>query len=153
MSKGNRNRTLRNERRANQMNEQNANMEEMRLKRIANHPLDVKGNYIVMDNLEGGTIKVFLHTDEDYALNIQFYNNEICLTGVTLVGKISISVSEEEKAVLIDELYYSEGHEELRNALVNQVKRFANFYGKYENIGIAYAVLGKENWFADLLGE
>lgn len=59
MSKGNRNRTLRKERRTSQMKEQNVNMEEMRLKRIANHPLDIKGNYIVMDNLEGGTIKVF----------------------------------------------------------------------------------------------
>ena len=128
-------------------------MEEMRLKRIANHPLDIKGNYIVMDNLEGGTIEVFLHTDKDCALNIQSYNNGICLSGVTLVGKISISVSEEEKAVLVDELYYNEGHEELRNALVNQVKEFANFYGKYENIGIAYAVLGEKDWFTELFGE
>lgn len=151
MSKGKRNRTIRNERRTKQMEEQNINMEEMRLKRIANHPLDIKGNYIVVDNLEGGAIEVFLHTDEDSPLNIQSCDNTICLSGATLVGKTSISVSEEEKAVLVDELYCKEGHEELREAFVNQVMEFANFYGKYENIGIAYTVLG--DWFNGIIGK
>ena len=147
MSKGNRNRTLRNERRTSQMKEQNVNMEEMRLKRIANHPLDIKGNYIVMDNLEGGTIKVFLHTDEDYALNIQWDGNTAFIKGATLVGKISISYMVEEDAVVVEDIYYKEGYTELRGAMFNQVLDFAVFYN-YENMALDNSVVPE--WLAEI---
>ena len=133
------------------MNEGITNMTEMRLRRISEHPLDVKGNYIVMDNLERGVIEILEHNDADTPLYFQWEGDTAYIKGATLVGKTSISVSEEEKAILVDELYYKEGHEELKEALVKQIMEFANFYGKYKKIGFTGTVLG--DWFNDLFGE
>ena len=133
------------------MKEETTNKADMQLRRIDAHPLEIKGNYIVADNLECGYIEVFLHTDEDTPLYIQSYDNATCIKGATLVGNICISVSEEDNTLFVPELYYKEGHEELRKALVNQIMEFANFYGKYENIELACAVM--MDWVKGLLGE
>lgn len=130
MSKGNRNRTLRKERRADQMNEQNTDMMEMRLKRIREHPLNIKGNYIVVDNLECGVIDIVKHIDEDTPLYLQTIGDITHMAGVTLVGEITISVMEEESIVVVEDLYYKEGYTELRGALIRQVSNFVDFYHK-----------------------
>lgn len=147
MSKDNRNRTLRKERRANQMNEEITNMTEMRLRRIAEHPLNVKGNYIVMDNLEGGVIEILEHNDADTPLYLQWDGNTAFIKGATLVGKISISYMVEEDAVVVEDIYYKEGYTELRGAMFNQVLDFAVFYN-YENMALDNSVVPE--WLAEI---
>lgn len=148
MSKRNRNRTPKYERIVNQIQEQNTFMTEMRLKRIDAHPLDVKGNYIVMDNLECGVIEILELNDADTPLYLQWDSTTAFIKGATLVGKISIGYmeGEENDVVVVKDIYYKEGYTELRGAMFNQVLNFAEFYNR-ESVAFHSSVLPE--WLAE----
>ena len=146
MSKGNRNKSSRNKMRAYQMQCQNPYMTERRLNRIANHPLDVKGDYIVMDNLECGVIEILEQTDKDTPLHLQWDGYAGFITGATLVGKTSISYMAEEDVVVVEDMYYKEGHTDLRSAMFNQVLDFVEFYN-HESMALDKSVVSE--WLAE----
>lgn len=129
------------------MNEQNTDMMKMRLKRIDEHPLNIKGNYIIIDNLECGSIEIAEYTDKDTPVYLQSIGSTICVMGATLVGKITISVMEEESIVAVEDLYYKEGHTELRGAMLRQVSHFVDFYHK-KHMGIDLSVYPE--WLAEI---
>ena len=99
-----------------------------------NHPLNVKKNYIVVDNLEYGTMEVFEHINADTPLHIQHQSNHLCVMGVILVGKISISYMQDIDILVIDEICCEEGHEELRDAMIDQVYDFVRFHGREDMV-------------------
>ena len=128
------------------MQGQNTYMTEGRLTRIANHPLNVKGNYIVMDNLECGVIEILEHTDKDTPLHLQWDGYTAFITGATLVGKISISYMAEEDVITVEDMCYKEGYEELRGAMFNQVLDFVDFYN-HESMALDKSVVPE--WLAE----
>lgn len=146
MSKTNRSRSSRSEIRTYQMQGQSPYVAESQLNRIANHPLDVKGNYIVIDNLECGVIEILEHTGKDTPLHLQWDGYAGFITGATLVGKTSISYMSEEDVVVVEDMYYKEGHAELRDAMFNQVLDFVDFYNN-ESMALDKSVVPE--WLAE----
>lgn len=128
------------------MQGQSPYMAEMKLRRIADHPLDVKENYIVMDNLEGGVMEILEHTDKDTPLHLQWDGYAGFITGATLVGKISISYMADEDVIAIEDIYYKEGYTELRGAMFNQVLHFVEFYN-HESMALDDSVVPE--WLAE----
>ena len=127
------------------MRNSNSRETEGQINRLNKYPLKVPGKLIVMDRLEQeGYLDIFEHTTENEPLYIQNYGNLTCVMGATLVGKICISTAKEIKTIVVEEIFYKEGHEEIRNALVDQVLGFIDFYDQYEKIGVYDTAL--EDW-------
>lgn len=132
------------------MDKLNDNRMEMQLSRIKGCPfdaVDVPGNLIVVDRLEEGVLEVLQHVDANHPVYLQPYENYSRLLGVDLIGRLKINVSE-DKSIIIEELYYKEGYEQLRKALVNQVMWFSEFYNLHESIRFDGSIM--EDWFRGL---
>lgn len=125
------------------------------INRLNKYPLKVPGKLIVLDRLEGeGYLGIYEHTTENEPFYFLNYDYITCVKGATLVGKIRISTAKEKKTIVVKEIFYKKGHEEIRNALVAQVLGFIDFYDQYEKIRIHETAF--EDWangFGELCDE
>lgn len=120
------------------------NGNEWQIERITEHPLQIKGNMIILDRLEIGHLRIF-EFDADGPVYVQHLSSN-CegVSGATLVGAIKTDFLFEKRAVLVSEVYCKEGYEELAQAMVDQVEFFVNYYKQFDDIWIKDFI--KDEW-------
>lgn len=96
------------------------------LMRTLEHPLDLKGNIIVWDNLESGFLRIF-EPDADASF-VQILHNANCVIGAHMIAELEIIILADKKEFLIKNYDFKEGCFELEEAMMNQLEHFANFY-------------------------
>ena len=111
------------------------------LERISKYPLQIKGNMVVLDDLERGTLSIY-EPDTDGPVYVQYLDQHY-IKGATLVGHLSISIVTEEKGILITELNCEEGHEDLAKPMMDHVQHFVDFYDQFEKMGLEDSVYRK----------
>lgn len=128
------------ERKVNFMNGRKEAVESMgqnQLTRIAEHPLQINRNMVVLDNLEKGALRIF---EPDGPVYVKHLSGVDYITGAKLVGEIRMTFLLEEKGVLINHVSCEKGYEELARPMIDQVKHFVEFYDEFEKVGMVDSV-------------
>ena len=120
------------------------NGNEFQIERISEHELQIKGNIIVLDRLEEGSLRI-LEFDAKGPVYIQHISGVDMVTGATCIGGIKTNILFEKRAVLITEIYCKEGYEELAQTMVDQVEFFVDFYEQFDDLWIMDYVHEKWN--------
>lgn len=109
----------------------------MQFMRIQEHPIQINDSLIVIDNLEGGRIRIYEQTGG--AVNIQqlIYGNEESCKNAVMVAEIIINDSWQGENVFIHKISCDYGYEHLITPMIDQVLHFAYFYGGYESVMIS----------------
>lgn len=109
------------------------------LERIAEYPIQIKGNMIVLDKLESGNLLIY-KPDAEGPVYVQHSSDGSYVMGATRVGEIEISVFMEEKGVIIEKLTCEKGYEYLAKPMINQIEHFVKFYDDFEKVGMDASV-------------
>lgn len=109
----------------------------MQFMRIQEHPIQIKDDLIVVDNLEGGRLRLYEHTEGPVNIQQLICGNESDCHNAVLIAEIIINTTWQEKDVFIHKVFYEYGHEQLITPMINQVMHFAYFYGGYESVMIS----------------
>lgn len=117
----------------------NLNGNEWQLERITKHPLQIKGNMIVLDKLESGYLLIY-KPNADVPVYVQFLSDGSYVMGATRVGEVEINTLMEEKGVIIKELTCKKGYEYLAKPMIDQVEHFVEFYDEFEKMGMVASV-------------
>lgn len=109
----------------------------MQFMRIQEHPLQINDNLIVIDNLEGGRLRLYEHTDGPLYIQPLIYGNEESCKNAVMVAEIIINDSWREDNVFVHKIFCEHGYEQLITPMIDQVFHFAYFYGGYESVMIS----------------
>lgn len=100
---------------------------EFQLDRIAEHPIQLKGNMIVLDRLEQGVLQIY-EPIADNPVYIQPINGTDYVRGAGLVMEMTINIHLEENTVSLKNLRCTGKYAEFQNAMLDQLVHFAEFY-------------------------
>ena len=113
-------------------------LDAMQLNRIFKHPLQINENFIINDNLESGTIRIYEPTGG--SLNIQqLYTGYGNVKGAVLVAESIINDifnGEEEKGIFVHKIICEYGYEFLIQPIIEQILYFAGFYESHSLVRI-----------------
>lgn len=109
----------------------------MQFMRIKEHPLQIDDNLIVIDNLEGGRLRLYEHTDGPVNIQPLIYGNEESCKNAVMVAEIIINNSWQKDNVFIHKISCEYGYEHLITPMIDQVLHFAFFYDGYESVMIS----------------
>ncbi len=123
-------------------------LDAMQLKRIVEHPIQIKESFIINDNLESGTLRVYEPTGG--SLNIQqLYTGYDNVKGAVLVAESIINDifnEEKEKGIFVHKIICEYGYEYLAQHMIEQVLHFARFYKGHSLVRISDREY--EKWFS-----
>ena len=108
----------------------------MQSMRIAKHPIQIKENLIVFDNLEAGTLRIYEQMDGPVSVQ-QLFTRYQSIRNAVLVAEIIINSGWKDDGVFIHEIFCEHGYESLILPMIYQVLHFSVFYDCYHSIGIA----------------
>lgn len=117
----------------------------MQFMRIQEHPLQIDDNMIVIDNLEGGRLRLYEHTDGPLNIQPLIYGNEESCKNAVMVAEIIINDAWQKDNVFVHKFFCEHGYESLIPPMIDQVLHFALFYGTYESVIISDMEF--EKWF------
>jgi len=120
-------------------------MNNMQFMRIQEHPIQTSENLIVIDNLEGGRIRLYEHTKGPLNIQQLVYGNEKGCQNAVLVAEIIINATWQIDNVFIHKIFCEHGYESLILPMIDQVLHFAYFYGGFESVVISDREY--EKWF------
>lgn len=109
----------------------------MQYMRIQEHPLQINENLLVIDNLEGGRLRLFEHIEGPVNIQQLICGNEESCKNAVMIAEIIINDNWQNQSIFIHKIFFEYGYEELIKPMINQVLHFAYFYGGYEAIGIS----------------
>lgn len=109
----------------------------MQFMRIQEHPIQIKDSLIVIDNLEGGRIRLYEQTGGPVNIQQLICGNEERCKNAMLVAEIIINDSWQGENVFIHKISCEYGYEQLITPMIDQVLHFAYFYGGYESVMIS----------------
>jgi len=113
-------------------------LDSMQLERITQHPIQIKESFVVNDNLEAGTIRIYETTGG--SLNIQqLYTGYGNVKGAVLVAESIINDiinGEEEKGIFVHKIICEYGYEFLIQPIIEQILHFAGFYESHSLVRI-----------------
>lgn len=121
-------------------------LDALQLNRIAEHPIRINESFIINDNLESGTLRVYEPTGG--SLNIQqLYTGYGHVSGAVLVLEVTINGVfkdetinngfKEEEGVFIHKIFCEYGYESLIQPVIYQILHFAGFYMSHPLIRIS----------------
>lgn len=111
--------------------------------RLKNHPLGIEGDFIVIDNLEAGEIKIYEYTGGFLNILPLIYRQS-CPNAIPVAEAI-INDQWKDNAVFIHRISCEYGYEDLVQPMIHQILHFADFYKDYQSVGMADR--GYEHWF------
>lgn len=108
----------------------------MQSMRIAKHPIQIKENLIVFDNLESGTLRIYEQMDGPVNVQ-QLFTRYQSIRNAVLVAEIIINSNWKNDGVFIHKVFCEDGYKTLIEPMIFQVLHFSNFYSCYESVGIS----------------
>ena len=108
----------------------------MQSMRIAKHPIQIKENLIVFDNLEAGTLRIYEQMDGPVSVQ-QLFTRYKSIRNAVLVAEIIINSNWKSNGVFIHKVFYEDGYKSLVEPMVYQVLHFSDFYSCYESVAIS----------------
>lgn len=109
----------------------------MQFMRIQEHPIQIDDNLMVIDNLEGGRLRLYEHTEGPVNIQQLICGNEECCKNAVMVAEIIINATCQKKDVFIHKVFSEYGYELLISPMIDQVFHFAFFYGGYKSVMIS----------------
>lgn len=109
----------------------------MQFMRIQEHPIQINDNLIVIDNLEGGRIRLYEQTGGPVNIQQLIYGSDSSCKNAVMVAEIIINDSWQGENVFIHKISCEYGYEQLITPMIDQVLHFAYFYGNYESVMIS----------------
>lgn len=111
-------------------------IDSMQLLRITEHPIHIKENLIVFDNLEAGTLRIYEQLDGPVNVQ-QLFTRYHSVKNAVLVSEVVINSLWKDEGVFMHKIFCEQGREYLLNPMIDQVLHFANFYDCFNSVGIS----------------
>lgn len=109
----------------------------MQLMRITEHPIDINDNLLVYDDLEHGTLRIYEQIC-DGPITVQQFSSQFSeIRNAVQLAEVTVNSIWKKEELFIWKISCDYGHENLIEAIVNQVLHFANFYDQYESVAIS----------------
>lgn len=105
--------------------------------RLKKHPLAIEGNFIGIDNLEAGEIKIYEYTGGFLNILPLIYRQAQACPNAVPVAEAIINEQWKDNAVFIHRISCEYGYEDLVQPMVYQILHFAKVYEKYQSVGIS----------------
>ena len=109
----------------------------MQLMRITEHPIDINDNLLVFDDLEHGTLRIYEQIC-DGPITVQQLTSQFSeIKNAVQLAEVTVNSIWKKEELFIWKISCDYGHENLIEAIVNQVLHFARFYNQYESVAIS----------------
>lgn len=99
----------------------------LRLMRIKEHPIQSKGNPLIVDQLERGFLRIYEYTGGSIYILGDDIEMKHC-NNVALVAELTVTVRPEKKEVRLNRIFNEFGYDYV-HLLTCQLIHFAGFYG------------------------
>lgn len=116
----------------------------MQYMRLQEHPIQIKDNLIVSDNLEEGELLLYEQTGGPLNIQQLIYGHEEGCKNAVMIAGITINDTWQED-VFIQKIFCEYGYEHLAVPMIYQVVNFAKFYESCKSVTISENE--RETWF------
>lgn len=110
----------------------------MQSMRITKHPIPIKENLIINDNLEAGALRIYEPSGGAVSIQ-QLFSNYQSIHNAVPVAEITINSLWKDNGVFIHSISCEQGYENLIPPMICQVLHFSKFYDRFCLVGMSEA--------------